>query len=109
VAGRPAGQPGVNGQERLEARVHGQVQGVGYRWFVRRHAARLGLSGWVANEPAGSVRLIAEGSRAAIDELAALLAEGPAGASVERVDGSRLPASGGFVGFEIRAGSHRGD
>ena len=36
--------------KRLDATVHGRVQGVGFRWFVMRRAERLGLVGWVANE-----------------------------------------------------------
>ena len=46
--------------QRLVAIVRGQVQGVGYRWFVQREAARLGLQGWVANQLDGSVEVVAE-------------------------------------------------
>jgi len=95
--------------ERLEATVHGQVQGVGFRWFVKRHATRLGLRGWVANVPGGSVRVVAEGSPHALHELAELLRRGPAGAAVSNVDERRAPAAEGFAAFEIRAGSHAGD
>lgn len=95
--------------ERLEAVVHGNVQGVGFRWFVRRHAAALGLRGWVANEPSGSVRVLAEGPPPALRELSALLHDGPSGAQVSSVDERRAPASGGFERFDIRAGSHGGD
>ncbi|HUG49133.1 MAG TPA: acylphosphatase [Candidatus Limnocylindria bacterium] len=95
--------------QRLEARVHGRVQGVGFRWFVRRQAIGLGLTGWVANEPGGSVRVVAEGEPAALEELAGLLRRGPDGAAVERVDVERLPFGGSFARFEIRSGSHDGD
>jgi acylphosphatase len=94
---------------RLEATVRGRVQGVGYRWFVVRHAARLGLVGWVANEPGGNVAVVAEGSEAALRELLGLLREGPAGALVEAVDGHLLAASGGLRGFTVRAAGHAGD
>ena len=96
-------------QERLEASVHGRVQGVGFRWFVGRAAARLRLVGWTANRSDGSVRVVAEGAASALDELARDLERGPAGASVERVNASRAPATGEFSGFEIRSGAHRGD
>lgn len=95
--------------ERLEVTIHGAVQGVGFRWFVKRHATRLGLHGWVANLPAGSVRVVAEGPRPALQELAELLRRGPAGAAVSIVDEQRSPAAGGFTEFEIRFGSHSGD
>ncbi len=96
-------------RQRLEARIHGQVQGVGFRWFVRSSATRLGLTGWVTNAPEGTVRLVAEGRPANLDKLTALLCQGPSGAVVERVDDARLPASDAFHRFEIRSGSHRGD
>lgn len=99
----------MSARERLDASVHGDVQGVGFRWFVRRHAEQLGLSGWVANAPDGSVRVVAEGPPAELDSLLPLLAAGPSGAHVERVDAVRAPASGGYDRFEIRVGAHRGD
>ena len=95
--------------ERLDAVVRGSVQGVGFRWFVVRRATHLGLAGWTSNEPDGTVRVVAEGSPAALDELLAALRTGPAGASVETVDARRLPAAGGLGSFTIRAGDHRGD
>jgi acylphosphatase len=96
-------------KERFEATVRGSVQGVGFRWFVVRHAARLGLSGWTSNEPDGSVRIVAEGPANALDELIALLEEGPAGASVDTVDARRSPGQGNLGTFSIRAGGHTGD
>lgn len=95
--------------ERLEATVHGLVQGVGFRWFVVREAARLGLTGWTVNESEGSVRVVAEGTPAALDALLAALRDGPAGAQVVRVADQRGPASGEFAGFSIRLGWHSGD
>lgn len=95
--------------ERAEATVRGVVQGVGFRWFVKREAARLGLTGWVANEPDGTLSVTAEGPPAALDELVGLLNQGPSGALVERLDERRLPASESFERFEVRSRGHRGD
>ena len=95
--------------QRLEAIVRGDVQGVGFRWFVVRRATQLGLSGWTSNEPDGSVRVVAEGTPAALDALLAALHAGPPGASVDRVDANRLPSVGGLRDFSIRAGGHSGD
>jgi acylphosphatase len=95
--------------QRYEATVHGRVQGVGFRWFVRTVAAQLGVVGWVANEPSGSVRVVAEGDPANIAALARALGQGPSGAYVERVDGETSAATGAFTSFEIRSGGHSGD
>lgn len=95
--------------ERLEATIRGDVQGVGFRWFVKRHAVRLGLAGWVSNEPDGSVRVVAEGPPVGLAELARLVRQGPSGAHVREVDEQRPPASGSMSSFEIRARGHGGD
>ena len=79
-----------DGLARLEATVRGRVQGVGFRYFVVRRALDLGVVGWVANEPDGSVQVVAEGSTAALDSLEAGLRVGPMGAVVEAVDAVRM-------------------
>jgi len=99
----------TDGTKRLEATIHGRVQGVGFRWWVRAVAGRLGLVGWVRNDPAGTVSLVVEGNPEAVDELAGELQRGPAGAFVERVDGENPPPTGEFRSFEIRSGGHSGD
>ena len=88
--------------ERLSATVTGRVQGVGFRWWVRSAADRLGLTGWVMNgNDERSVELIAEGSAGALDQLEQLLREGPPGAVVEHVEATRSPASGSYGRFQI--------
>ena len=80
----------------------GRVQGVGFRWWVRGAAERLGLTGWVMNAPdERSVELIAEGPTAALDQLERLLREGPPGSVVDRVEANRSPASGSYGRFQI--------
>ena len=95
--------------ERLDASVHGRVQGVGFRYLVVRRAMDLELSGWVANSADGSVRCVAEGPHAALEALLASLELGPAGAIVDRVTTAWGPATGEFRSFEVRSGGHRGD
>ena len=87
---------------RLHATVRGDVQGVGFRWFVRRLAAELDLEGWVANRPDGSVEVLAEGRRRDLERLLDALRQGPRGARFEGVDADFGPAAGGLRGFEIR-------
>jgi acylphosphatase len=62
------------------------VQGVGFRWFVREEARRLGLSGWVTNLETGDVEVAAGGTAASLERLHAALRVGPAGAGVEVVE-----------------------
>jgi acylphosphatase len=99
----------MDGVVRLEATVRGRVQGVGFRYYVLRLARQLGLAGWVANDPDGSVRTVAEGSEAAIDQLDDALRAGPPGAIVDDVLAVRMPGSGTFDGFAIRSRGHSGD
>ena len=87
---------------RLEATVHGRVQGVGFRRYVRGWARTLGLTGWVRNEPDGTVRLVAQGDPAALDRLTRLLWGGPPTASVEAVDAARSAPSRPFNDFRVR-------
>ena len=86
----------------MTARITGRVQGVGFRWWVRRHADALGLVGWVMNgDDERSVEVVAEGSERALAELERLLNAGPSGARVESVEARRGPVSGEFDRFGI--------
>jgi acylphosphatase len=77
------------------------VQGVGYRWFVQRTAAELGVAGWVRNRRDGSVEVYAEGTRAALDLLLEKLTTGSDGAAVAAVDVRWEPPSEAGEGFRI--------
>jgi acylphosphatase len=70
--------------------VSGRVQGVGFRWFVMREAARLDLGGYVRNLPDGSVEVVAQGSPAGLASLESALRKGPPAARVLAVDKSDL-------------------
>src|SRR5207244_12904415 len=69
--------------ERLHAIVRGDVQGVGFRYFVQRKAQQLGLRGWVRNNDDGTVELVAEGGRGELEQLKRALEEGPRLARVD--------------------------
>lgn len=82
-------------------RVSGRVQGVGFRYFCRREAARLGLDGWVKNLDDGAVEVHAQGTPDLLKRLTLLLREGPAGSDVTAV--GALPATlEKLDGFSIR-------
>ena len=83
---------------RIRLHVTGVVQGVGFRWFTRERARRLGLAGWVRNNADGSVEIVVEGSEGALERFVAEVRRGPDGAAVSEVRrdpeaaGERLPA-----------------
>ena len=79
-----AGTAGTD-QARIRLRITGRVQGVGFRWFVREQARRLGLAGWVRNETDGAVMLEAEGPPELVAELRTAVGSGPPGARVDAV------------------------
>ncbi|MES3629800.1 MAG: acylphosphatase [Longimonas sp.] len=88
--------------QRLSARVTGRVQGVGFRHFTRTTARRQDLTGWVRNEPDGSVRLEAEGPHEDLQALLDAVHEGPRAARVDAVDAEWSDATEDFQQFEVR-------
>jgi acylphosphatase len=73
--------------------VSGLVQGVGFRWFVARHARTLGLTGYARNLADGSVEVVVDGAPEVLPELERLLRTGPASAQVDQVQRSSGPAA----------------
>ena len=71
--------------------VSGRVQVVGFRWFVEREAATLGITGWVRNRDNGSVEVMATGTREQLNTLHGRLREGPRAARVDEVAVSPAP------------------
>jgi len=79
-------------------RVTGRVQGVGYRWWTRALATRLGLTGTVRNHADGAVVVHARGTDDALRTLAEELASGPPGATVTSVQPLPFSDDGGVAG-----------
>jgi acylphosphatase len=73
--------------------VSGLVQGVGFRWFVARHARSLGLAGYARNLPDGRVEVVVSGPEERLPALERLLRAGPANAQVQDVERSPEPAA----------------
>ena len=61
--------PGPDESARMLAWVQGRVQGVGFRWWVRRRALALGLAGSAENLADGRVKVTVEGPRSACQDL----------------------------------------
>jgi acylphosphatase len=81
--------------------IDGLVQGVGFRYFVLRAAARHQVKGTVRNLPDGRVEVIAEGDREAMDEFKKDLATGPSLAAVTSLDEADVPVTGRYPDFRI--------
>ena len=101
--------PSGSGPVSLDATVRGRVQGVGFRYFVLDLALGLGLVGWVANMPDGTVRCVVEGPRRDLETLLAALNTGPLGGRVDDVQATWGQARGTFQRFSVRSGGHSGD
>ena len=65
--------------------VQGKVQGVGFRWFVRERARRLGVAGWVRNEKDGTVHIVVGGPASLVTRFIGELQIGPPNAKVDVV------------------------
>ncbi|HLX56316.1 MAG TPA: acylphosphatase [Ktedonobacteraceae bacterium] len=88
--------------EELHAYVHGRVQGVGFRYFVVQKAQMLALRGYTRNESDGSVEVLAQGPRLALERLLAYLRQGPPAAHVRDVRVTWGEPSEHVSGFHVR-------
>ncbi|HYY58164.1 MAG TPA: acylphosphatase [Pyrinomonadaceae bacterium] len=81
--------------------ISGEVQGVGYRFFAQRAAARHQVTGYVRNLPDGRVEAIAEGPLDNVEAFKHDLATGPAFAQVENVEEIHIEPTGSYSSFRI--------
>jgi acylphosphatase len=91
----------LSAEQGLYARVHGRVQGVGFRYATLGRARRLGVTGYVRNCPDGTVEVLAEGSPSALQSLLKWLRQGPSYSHVTKVDHQRRPATGSYTDFDV--------
>ncbi len=82
--------------------VRGLVQGVGFRYFVHRHAASLGLDGYARNLPTGEVEVVLAGEKGLVNDLVKTIRIGPRYASVSDVSMTEIPIPDNMNGFSIR-------
>jgi acylphosphatase len=97
----PAGPPDTPPRKALTARVHGRVQGVGFRFSAARVARSFSVRGAVANRPDGSVEVVAEGTPENLARLVAWLQKGPPGARVRNVEIEWIAVSDRYADFDV--------
>ena len=88
------------GKEAKRWLISGDVQGVGFRFFVQRKATALGIAGWTRNLDDGRVEVYGVGDADALNDLAAALHAGPRGARVSGVE-EREDTVQSLSGFSI--------
>lgn len=91
----------AGGQARLEARVSGVVQGVGFRYWTLGEAEKRGLVGSAGNLPDGTVKVVAEGPRGEVEGLLAWLRSDGTPGRVDQVEAGIGPATGEFSRFSL--------
>lgn len=88
--------------KRIEATVYGRVQGVSFRYYTQKEAIRLNLTGFVANDSDGSVRVVAEGSEDILKNMVDYLHIGSPASTVEKVSTTWATATNEFNKFSVR-------
>ena len=92
----------MSDEVRLQAIVHGRVQGVNFRYYTRLRAQELGVTGYVRNKWDRTVKVVAEGERGAVEKLLEFIKVGPRAALVRRVDSQWQDPTGQLEHFEVR-------
>ncbi|MBU5537372.1 MAG: acylphosphatase [Candidatus Aenigmatarchaeota archaeon] len=72
--------------KRVNAKIYGIVQNVGFRNFIKKNAEKLGITGWVRNNFDGTVEAVFEGDDNAVSEIIEKCKKGPLLALVEKVE-----------------------
>lgn len=85
----------------VDLTVTGRVQGVSFRAYAEQEAARLGVAGWVRNEPDGAVAAHVEGDSDAVEAFVRWCHDGPRLARVSAVE-MQPAADTGATSFEVR-------
>lgn len=88
-------------KSRLHAHVSGRVQGVGFRYFCKRHAERFGITGYAKNLSDGRVEVVGEGERQRLTLFLEEIERGHSMSAVQCVQARWEDAEGKFTFFRI--------
>ncbi|MEM4417394.1 MAG: acylphosphatase [Nitrososphaerota archaeon] len=89
---------------RAEIVVDGDVQGVGFRYYVRREARRLGVTGYVENLEDGTVKVVGEAGEEILKQLVEKIKAAPPPARVVSLQLQYGKPTGEFKTFKIKVG-----
>ena len=87
--------------KRVHLIISGDVAGVGYRSWAKRHARDVHLVGWIKNREDRTVEVLAEGTEEALNAFIVICKKGPDVSWVENVNSEWLPATGEFIDFSV--------
>jgi len=87
--------------KRVHIRLGGIVQGVGMRFYIKNHARRIGIRGYVRNLADGSVEVVAEGRESQVDLFIETIKEDTPG-RIDEMNVEDLSLDGSFSAFEVR-------
>ena len=87
---------------KVEIRIFGRVQGVSFRYFTRKKAVELGITGYVMNMPDGSVKTVAFGEEENLDNFITELKKGPPAAKVIKLKISEIVSAKPSKEFKIK-------
>lgn len=90
-----------SGEKAYKISIRGRVQGVGFRYSAIHAAERYGVTGWVRNEPDGSVSAFCAGSEEATNRFINWCRKGPTMAYVTNVDVQEVPYRGRYSSFSV--------
>lgn len=82
--------------------VHGSVQGVGFRFYTKRQAQKLGVTGWVKNKADGTVEIAAQSDSATLKKFIAAVKAGSPASRVERVDIKEIQGAKRYKVFQVK-------
>jgi acylphosphatase len=86
----------------LQVFFEGNVQGIGFRWSVKKIATGFEVTGWVRNLPDGRVELQISGDENEVREFLDAIAQSELRAHIRRQNEAPLAAPPNARGFEIR-------
>jgi acylphosphatase len=89
------------GRAAFDAIVRGRVQHVGFRYYACAEAERLGVLGWIRNNPGGEVEVCAEGESGSLKKFLSWLHKGPPYGRVDSVNVQWRAARGTYKGFVV--------